>query len=99
MSFSVEYQANNNEFETIVFGNEQAANRFAATKKLAVVIPVDADAPDVAVKQLAPRGKARPKAKRRERKPVECRLPGVAPETSGPSMTAQLVALFSKKVA
>ena len=81
MSFSVEYQANNGQLETIVFGNEAAANRFASTKKLAVVTPVEVEAPDAAVKQLAPRGKARPPAKRRAKKPA---TPRVAAERTAP---------------
>ena len=69
MSYRVEYQANNRQIETLLFGNEEAANRYAATKKLATVSLDGDDAPDVAVKNLAPRGKARPTSKRRDKKP------------------------------
>jgi hypothetical protein len=79
MSFCVEFQANNGQVETIVFGNEDAAKRYAATKKLAMVLPAEVDAPDAVVKKLAPRGKARPKAKRRDKKPAKS-IEGLVPK-------------------
>jgi len=105
MSFCVEYQANDGSTETLTFGNEAAAARFASTKKVARVLPAEGDAPDVAVRQLAPRGKARPhkvpKAKRPVAKSianlVPKKVPAERPQGQGPSLMASILAMLSKK--
>jgi len=112
MSFSVEFQANDGQFETVIFGNEEAARRFASTKKYACVLPADADAPDVAVKQLAPKGKALTLARKASAR--KARLAGKKPAKSieglvkkstprpvaaGPSLTDFLVARMAAKKA
>lgn len=103
MSFRVEYQANDGQIETLTFGNEAAAQRFASTKKLAVVTPCEGDAPDVAVKQLAPRGLAKPRKAPKARKPAAPRAAPKAPaerrQSQGPSLMASIMAMLSKKAA
>ena len=109
MSYRVEYQANNGQFETVIFGNEEAAGRFASTKKYACVLPADADAPDVAVKQLAPKGKALTlarkararKARLEGKKPAAAKSPAerAIPASSGFSLTDFLRERLAKKEA
>ena len=109
MSYRVEYQANNGKFETLVFGNEEAAKKFASTKKLAAIEPVADDAPDVAVKQLAPKGKALTlarkarahKARLEGKKPAAAKSPAerAIPAPSGFSLTDFLRERLAKKEA
>lgn len=58
-SFCVQYKTKNGLTETLVFGNENVAKNFAKTQCTAKILVTEISAPNVTIKVLAPRGRAR----------------------------------------